>query len=292
MILIADSGSTCTNWALLSVGHVEQLVTNGMNPITTPGSELESSLQHLVLWQQQHICQQSPTQLFFYGAGCGNQPAVERLQTILNKFFPSTKITIEGDLLAACRAACNHQAGRVGILGTGSNACHYDGERILLHQPSLGYLLGDEGSGNHLGRLLIKGYLSGTMPLELRTIFHDTYHLGYTQIIDHLYRQPDVNRFLAGFVPFAAGNQEHPYINNLLHTAFAAFLSEQVTPLQQSSLPLSIVGGVAFQFQEEIKDICRQKEIPLGKILKDPMDGLIRYHLMSLTADNHCTVIP
>lgn len=273
MILIADSGATSTHWAALAGGAVTHYATPGMNPMTTPDGELSHSL--LLLAQ---ACRQQPAQLVFYGAGCGNAAAAARLRQLLGATFPQASIAMETDLMAACRAACGSQTGRVGILGTGSNACCYDGTRLWQSHPSLGYLLGDEGSGNHLGRLLLQGYLNGRMPQALKAMFYDDYHLDYAHIMERLYRQPNVNRFMAGFVPFLARHQEEEYVQALLRRAFGAFYVAQLQPLRQEQLPLYLVGGVAYEFRDMLRQLCRQRAIPLSAIVQDPLEGLVRYH--------------
>ncbi len=274
MILIADSGATSTTWALLTEGRELRYVTLGMNPMTSPDAELDAAAQN-VLQKLPHM----PSQLFFYGAGCGNTLAEERMYRLLSKTFPNTLITVESDMLGACRAMCGATSGRVAILGTGSNVCYYNGTTISKRMPSLGYLLGDEGSGNHIGRLLLKGYLEGSMPEDIKVMFHDHYNMEYAEIIDRIYRRADVSRFLASFVPFVVEQREHPYLQELLNAAFSAFLELLVVPLGHWNEPLHLVGGVAYQFRDEIAALCKQVgNMPLGNIVADPMEGLVHYH--------------
>lgn len=277
MILIADSGATSTNWALLSESGVDKHVTPGMNPVTSPDEELKDSLLQLLQWRPL-----MPQRLFFYGAGCGTAAATQRMHTLLSQTFPLSDITIATDLMAACRAACGDAPGRVGILGTGSNACYYDGVRLWQPHPSLGYLMGDEGSGNHLGRLLLRDYLTKAMPEALSTMFHDTYHLEYTQIMQRLYRQPNANRFMAGFVPFLAQHQSEDYVYALLNEAFHAFLQEQIVPLQHPEAPLHLVGGVACEFRQRLMPLCQRAGVTVASIIKEPLGHLVQYHARQL----------
>ena len=220
----------------------------------------------------------NPVDLFFYGAGCGSNDIQEHLQAMLSAVFLNARCHCEGDLLGACRALCGNQPGMVGILGTGSNLCYYDGQTISLQKVSSGYILGDEGSGNHIGKRLLKDYLEERMPQYLRTMFYDEYRMTAPQLIDRLYSQPRPNRFLASFVPFADRHQDDPYIIAVLEYCFSSFFSQLDFFPGQRALPLNLVGGLAHSFQKQLQRVAVLNGVNLGFLLPNPMPGLIEFH--------------
>lgn len=219
-----------------------------------------------------------PSDVFFYGAGCGNDSGRTLLESLLHEFFPQARVFVETDLLCACRSTCGHHAGRVGILGTGSNACYYDGERIHLSHPSLGYVLGDEGSGCDLGKQLLKDYFRNAMPDDVKILFQDTYCLIYGEVLHQVYRQPEANRYLAHFASFITENMTVEYCRDLFLHAFGSYYQHQVLAVGHEELPLHLVGGVASGMRPLIGDYCRRHHIPLGVIQRDPIMGLSEYH--------------
>ena len=200
MFLLADSGSTKTHWALVHQGQTRELSTEGLNPRLTDESAFLLILRQV---RQDLVCGNPLNAIFFYGAGCGTQQMQQHVGQLLKEVFPKADVAVEGDLLGACRAACGRDPGVVGILGTGSNACFYDGQTIVRQRVSTGFILGDEGSGNHIGRMLLKDYLEERMPEYISSLFHDTYPMSTNEFIDRIYRQPYANRFLASLASFA-----------------------------------------------------------------------------------------
>ena len=272
MILIADSGSTKTHWCSVDGGVVRELVTQGLNPRLTD--------DHTLLTVFRHAREQlgSPDALFFYGAGCGTQEMQQRMASQLSVVFTKATCHCEGDLLGACRALCGDNAGMVGILGTGSNLCYYDGSVIARQRTSTGYILGDEGSGNHIGRRMLKDYLEERMPTHLRAMFHDSYGMTHSQLLDRLYSQPYPNRFLASLTPFAAQHQDDPYITDLLHGCFGSFFNQLDYFDEFRTMPLNLVGGIVRTFLPAIRQAAESHRVTLGTLLPDPMQGLVQYH--------------
>ena len=166
----------------------------------------------------------------------------------------------------------------VGILGTGSNLCYYDGSVIARQRTSTGYILGDEGSGNHIGRRLLKDYLEERMPTHLRAMFHDSYGMTHSQLLDRLYSQPYPNRFLASLTPFAAQHQDDPYITALLHDCFGSFFNQLDYFDAHRNMPLHLVGGIVRTFLPAIRQAAESHRVTLGTLLPDPMQGLVQYH--------------
>lgn len=271
-MLIADSGSTKTHWCSVDGGVVRELVTQGLNPRLTD--------DHTLLAVFHHVRGQlgSPDALFFYGAGCGSQEMQQRMASQLSAVFTKATCHCEGDLLGACRALCGDNAGMVGILGTGSNLCYYDGSVIARQRTSTGYILGDEGSGNHIGRRLLKDYLEERMPTHLRAMFHDSYGMTHSQLLDRLYSQPYPNRFLASLASFAAQHQDDPYITALLHGCFGSFFNQLDYFEEFRTMPLNLVGGIVRTFLPAIRQAAESHRVTLGTLLPDPMQALVQYH--------------
>ena len=281
MILIADSGSTKTHWCSVDGGVVRELVTQGLNPRLTD--------DHTLLTVFRHAREQlgSPDALFFYGAGCGSREMQQRMASQLSVVFTKATCHCEGDLLGACRALCGDNAGMVGILGTGSNLCYYDGSVIARQRTSTGYILGDEGSGNHIGRRLLKDYLEERMPTHLRAMFHDSYGMTHSQLLDRLYSQPYPNRFLASFSHFCYEHKEHPAIQELLYRHFNTFVTRILLQYYQneeekSQMPVGFVGSIAYYYKDILNQVLNDYHLHLGQILQDPIEGLKQYHAADL----------
>ncbi len=274
MILLADSGSTKTHWACLADGEVREWITEGLNPrLTSDEGFLQAFAQ---------ICECLPgrgkeAEVHFYGAGCGTQESQDRVAQLLSQFFTGG-IRVDGDLLGACRATCGTTAGWVGILGTGSNLCYYDGAGITRQRISTGYILGDEGSGNHIGRRLLKDYLEERMPEEISNMFHDTYPMTPDQFIERLYRQSNPNRFLASLATFADHHQQEPYVAAVLEDCFGSFFAQLESYGGRQQQPLHLVGGITRSFPQILAKVAEGKGVTLGQMLADPMPGLIAYH--------------
>lgn len=276
MRLIADSGSTKTTWALVDANHTPTQLfnTTGLNPRTTAEEQFIAIVKSAL---QQLPQDTTLTALTFYSAGCGTSEVKTRVTRYLHNLLPDTDVQVESDMLGACRALCCKTAGMVGILGTGSNACYYNGERVVKQVPSLGYVLGDEGSGNHIGRKLLKSCWDGTMPQELIDSFHKFNPDTLDEVLNHLYRLPHPNRYLATYAPFAAQNRTHPYIHTLLIESFSQYLQQQVVRLNVPDNTLHLVGSVAYTYREEIQEAASPLGLIIGKVLKEPIEGLIAY---------------
>lgn len=276
MIIIADSGSTKTHWCRVDENGVRNLETQGLNPRFT------DSLTRLTEIRHARKALGSPDQVFFYGSGCGTEEMQMSIVSELLIVFLHAECVCEGDLLGACRATCGNNEGMVGILGTGSNLCYYDGKQIVRQRVSTGYILGDEGSGNHIGKRLLKDYLEERMPMNVRNMFYDDYRLTNAQILDQLYLQPFPNRFLATFASFAAQHQEDEYVASVLHDCFSAFFEQLDYFGRHRYTPLNLVGGLVHSFLPTLHQVAERHCVTLGTLMPDPMEGLIRFH------DIHC----
>lgn len=275
MLIVADSGSTKTQWMLVD-GEEERLFeTQGLNPHFTSDEQFLSACQDVQ--RQAGGIVGHDVRLCFYGAGCGSEMMQQRVRQLLLTAFHCSQPAVSGDILGACHAVCGQTAGRVGILGTGSNLCYYDGQTIVRQRISTGFILGDEGSGNHIGRCLLKDYLEQRMPDDLRRQFESQFSYEPGQWLDKLYHQPHPNRFLASLAPFAAGHRDHVYIQHLLQHCFDAFLQQLDFYADLPSSPLHLVGGVAASFAPEIQRSAASAGIQIGLILDYPLPQLVRY---------------
>ena len=200
------------------------------------------------------------------------------MKKALEQYFVTRDIHIHSDLLAAARALCGHEEGIACILGTGSNSCLFDGEKITDNTPSLGYILGDEGSGAHLGRQLVSDCIKKQFSNDLREKFLKKYNLDVATILERVYHTPLPNRWLASLTPFLYENKENPEIQRLLKHCFTQFFQRNTMIYRRSWLPIHVIGGVGVHFATEIKETAESLGLSIGNIVESPMTGLIEYH--------------
>lgn len=281
MMVVADSGSTKTHWAATGRDGVCRLSTEGVNPLHLSEDALGAELRRVAEWiGSVGAGADAPLDVYFYGAGCGTADAVQRMRRSLTQALPAgARVAVESDLLGACRALCGDAPGWVGILGTGANACRYDGRHVACRPLSLGYLLGDEGSGCYIGKRLLTDYLRRTMPEGLRGSFADCLGMDYGEVMQRLYRRPAPNRFLASLAPFAAAHRDEDYVRQLLTHAFEAFLCHLVGGLDEPPTRLSFVGSIAHVFADELRQVCGAHGVEVATIVKEPLPALVDYHL-------------
>lgn len=273
MKIIADSGSTKTEWAIQGDdGKWIRLTTQGLNPRVTSESQFRDVLIEIKKELSTYFMPRQGTaqlSIFFYGAGCGTIEMQHHVEDLLREFFPEAEIEVAGDLLGACRAVSDGKSGVVGILGTGSNACLFDGKHIVRQVTSTGYILGDEGSGNHIGRRLLKDFLTDRMPAEVASEMNTTKE----EAMRRIYGGEYPNRYMASFSPVAYKYRKTEYVRNLLQEVFEAFWREMVCPIADGG-SVRLVGSVADAFQEEIKATA-PKGFQIERIVKSPIDCLI-----------------
>lgn len=279
MILIADSGATKTDWHYGTGGSDRIWIqTEGINPF----HQTEAYIRHIVgeqllprLGETSRAC----TFIYFYGAGCLPSAAL-RVSEALRHFFPEAHIEVESDLLGAARALCQHRAGIACILGTGSNSCLYDGERITQNISPLGYILGDEGSGACLGKHFVADCLKGQFPARLRDALLEELHTDVAGIIERVYRQPQANRFLASIAPFIHRHKDEEEVHTFLLHRFGEFFRRNVLPYPKR-LPVSFTGSVAWHFRTEVEESARSCGLATGTFLQSPIGKLAEYHNLS-----------
>jgi N-acetylglucosamine kinase-like BadF-type ATPase len=274
MTLIADSGSTKTAWCLTdSADYTAQFLTAGINPFYTGYNEIVTELKELSKRLTHTV-----GAIYFYGAGVASPEKADLMTQCCREVFPTATAEACTDLLGAARALCGNAPGIVGILGTGSNSCFYDGQRIADTVPPCGFILGDEGSGAALGKQLVADFLQRRLPQEMHHAFQAHSSLTKDEILEQVYRKPFPNRFLASFTTFLHQHQNHHYVHDLLHKSFDNFLTRHIMHYDCARYPLHLLGSVAFYFQHIIKETAGARNIQLGKIEKTALPGLLLYH--------------
>lgn len=276
MMLIADSGSTKTDWAWIENGTiVHRVTTAGINPVHQGEEDIEKVVEQLFPRKNTSL-----KWVFFYGAGCipEKKGVVEK---VLRKVFPDAdRIEVESDLLGAARAVCQHQEGLACILGTGSNSCLYDGEKIVGNIPPLGYILGDEGSGAVLGKLFLNALFKGALPDGMKEDFLQSSGLSYPEIIQRVYRQPMANRFLASTSLYISEHLDVPALRELVKQNFRDFFHKNIAQYGRHDLPVGAIGSIAYHYRDLLQEVADEEGYKLSTVAKSPMEGLVAYHLM------------
>ena len=275
MKLIADSGSTSTHWYLKNKNKWSLFKTEGYNPYYFSSQEVVQSITSALVEQFQFELIQS---LSFYGAGCSNEQTAGVILSALSTIFPKATIQMGDDLIAASRATAGHERGICCILGTGSNSCVYDGDKIIHKIPSLGYILGDEGSGSQIGKSLITAYFYQELPKDLDQALSKFYPMDKHQIIEGLLQHKTPNRYLASFVGFCIIHQQHPYMQQLIGRCFDDFLGRHVLKYPESrQLPIHFVGSIAQGFERLLGQRLSHHKLRKGKVFKSPFPALLEY---------------
>ncbi|MFV0606968.1 MAG: N-acetylglucosamine kinase [Niabella sp.] len=276
IILIADAGSTKTEWCLLQNGKPKSIITAGISPyflntvqiITLLEKELAPKLKKVI-----------PDYIFYYGTGCTNPDNKKIVKKSLQKLFSTAKIEVTHDVEAAAKGLCINNKGIACILGTGSSSCFYNGKKIITNRPGLGYVLGDEGSGAFLGRKVIQYYMYNTFDEDLRARFDASFVTSGNEILENVYKKPLPNRYLASFARFLADNRGHYMIENIIEDGLNDFFFTHLCKYREAwNYPINFVGGISYGFKDVIKELCHTYNFELGNVLQKPMKGLIQYH--------------
>lgn len=275
-LLIADSGSTKTDWRIIQDGkETHAIATKGMNPFFQTPSEMKTELHSSLL---PHLPVTLFDAIYFYGAGCTPEKSQVVAQTLQQCIKVKDCIEVHSDLLAAARGLCGHQPGIACILGTGSNSCFFDGTAITANVPALGFILGDEGSGANLGKRLVGDLLKNQLDDELKNKFFRQFNTSMAEVIDKVYRQPFPNRYLASLNVFLEQNRTHEGIHRLLVRAFQDFIERNVMQYSYQKYAMNCIGTIAVVYQPELTEAADRCSVKLGKICKSPTEGLIQYH--------------
>jgi len=275
--LVADSGSTKTDWCLLRKGKkTQRFSTQGINPYLQGKEAIAGILKNEIPWDN---AKYGVDKVAYFGAGAANPEKQEFLKEIISSHFGVKDTEVQSDIMAAARALCGDNKGVVCILGTGSASCYYNGKKIKEQRPSLGYIAGDEGGGNYMGKRILQYYAYETFDTELRMAFELLFGNDIREIINKLYHQPNPNRYLASFVTLLKENRGHYMVENIVEDCINDFFHTSILKHRNSwNLPLYFSGSVAFEFKDILQNICEQYELELGEVIKSPMDGLIKYY--------------
>ncbi|MDR0969421.1 MAG: ATPase [Lentimicrobiaceae bacterium] len=277
MFLLIDSGSTKTDYSFLKNGCVKRTFqTSGYNPYYHTPAQITTVLKTEF---PNDLPFDDVTKIVYYGSGCSTETNCLVIADALQFFFKKAHIKVHHDLLAAAHALLGRSEGIACILGTGSNSCYYDGENILENVPSLGFMLGDEGSGATIGRELLKAYFYGEFPEDLAQKFSEMFPLTLDAILTEVYQGKKPSKFIASFAPFAKAHETHPTIKKLLAKVFDAFIDAQLSKYSRyQEVPVGFIGSIAYYFNDSLRERLSNANIQMGTVLPSPSKGLIRYY--------------
>jgi N-acetylglucosamine kinase-like BadF-type ATPase len=279
MILVADSGSSKTDWLLSSPEKEEkQFRTSGLNPYFLTEKEIAKIVQE----QLPELVGMSGeiTEIYFFGAGCSSPDRHEIVSNALSSVFTKAYISVDSDLLGCAYATCGHEKGLCCVLGTGSNISFFDGEDIHEGKHGLGFVLGDEGAGTWFGRALITDFLYGKMPAAISEKFNEEYHLDKETVIKKVYQTANANTYLASFSRFLSKVRSSGYAQDLLRKGLLEFVETNIKSYPQyHTYKCHFVGSIAYVFSEELKAVCNENDITIGKIMQEPVHDLMAFIL-------------
>lgn len=279
MKLIAESGSTRTEWALVEDNHlVQRVFTEGLNPFFQTRREISRSVR---LGPPESFFKKKLDQVYYYGAGCSSYEKKNILGASLVAQF-KTPIQVESDLLAAARGLFKCEAGIACILGTGSNSCFYDGKIIVKNVKAAGYILGDEGSGAVLGKLFLADLLKGLAPKELANEFHEKFRISVNDVMESVYNLPFPNRFLGTIAYFLGDYMDNEYVYNLLTNNLRSFFNRNVCQYDYINYPIRFVGSLAYAYPDILQEVAQEFGVEIDVIEETPMNGLIEFHSMNI----------
>lgn len=279
MYIIADSGSTKTQWCVVDAqGVATSYYTSGINAVMMTSDSIKAVLTEEYTGPKEGI-----EAVYFYGAGCGPSfpAATATLAEVVNEFFGCSKLEATSDLVASARAVCGHEAGIACILGTGANSCYYDGNEIVKNVRPLGFILGDEGSGAVMGKKLLADVLKGLFPEDLTKLFYEDYPYEYIDFINNVYNKPrpQPNRFMASMTRFLSKHIDRPECVKIVEQSFTEFVERNILQYEQAKeCPISFVGSIAYYFRPQLEKVLNAYGLKLGNISQVPMEGLVEYH--------------
>jgi N-acetylglucosamine kinase-like BadF-type ATPase len=281
MILIADSGGSKIDWRLIQKnGSVDQANSAGFNPYYQNIDDLKKNVNESVLPK----VNEKVNKIFFYGAGVSSVKNQLTIKSAFMEFFPEAQIEIGWDLLAAARALCGHEPGIACIMGTGSNSCLYDGEKIVANVANLGWILADEGSGADIGMKFLIDYLREKMPASIAEQFKKRVPLSREEFLEKVYQQERPSSFLASFAKFIFQHLDNPYCYKLVYDSFAEFFENNVMKYENyKNLKVHFTGSISFYFSDILRQVANDKGITVKNILEGPISGLTLFHQHDLS---------
>lgn len=276
-ILIADSGSSKTDWSLIGKNkRVRHFQTSGLNPFFRTEEDCHRLLREEL---KLNPAKEDIGRIVFYGAGVKSKKQATFIEKVLQKHFGVKQTEAHSDMLAAARATSGNEKGVCCILGTGSNSCFYNGKKIMIQNPSLGFIIGDEGSGTYLGKRVLQYYFYNTFDDDLKAAFKNKYGDDLSDILHKVYKDPLANRYLASFTQFLIEQRGHYMVENIIEDAFIDFHQRHVLKYRESwKYPIHFIGTVAYEFRDIISSLHEQYGLETGQIQKSPQEGLVRYH--------------
>ena len=274
-VLVGDIGSTSGDWALLSTQGSQYFSSSGFNPTAHQPSQFEGLAKTLLEQDCKDVIK-----IYYYGAGVNSQESRDVVNGLFEKVLPGAEVVVASDILGAARAVCQDSAGVVAILGTGSNACSYDGEQINASAVNLGYLLADEGGGYDIGKRLLRSYLYDQMPVHLAEKFKLMLPGGSAALVQHLYGHEAPNRFIASHAKFAIENRTDMYVKTIVRSAFQSFIHAHLIKYE-SLHKIHFVGSIASYFCGELGEVLAEARLALGEVIQKPIEGLANYHQRS-----------
>ena len=275
--LIADSGATKAEWCLIQGKKRKTIFTQGISPYFLNAEQISQILVNELL---PFIGKTAIHEIYYYGTGCINTTNASIVKRALKNVFPTAdNVEVTHDVMAAARGLYGDDKGVACILGTGSSTCYYNGKKITNNKPGLGYVLGDEGSGACLGKKVIQYYLYETFDEELKGRFELKFNTSKDIILENVYKRPMANRYLASFTPFLSENRGHYMVENIIEDSLNDFFFLHICKFRESwTQPVSFVGGISYYFKDVLQELCNSYEFTMGRILKNPMEGLSEYH--------------
>ncbi|MBK7666986.1 MAG: hypothetical protein IPJ32_06270 [Sphingobacteriaceae bacterium] len=278
LTLIADSGSTKTDWVLIDRKQIlSNLKTIGFNPYFQTKDQISLEIkEHLKPFLKEHISKIE--HVYYYGAGCSKEVNCNIVLDGIHNALDLKNIDIHHDLLAAARALCGQKPGIASILGTGSNSCLYDGKNVIENVPSVGYLFGDHGSGANIGLTFIQAYFDDELPKKIKDDFEASgYHR--EEILNNVYKKPMPSRYLASVNKFVSENIKDAYVRKVVKNCFVEFFHKQIGKYSNSrEYTVNSVGSIGFYYKDILAEVANEEGYKLGKVIKSPIDGLVEYH--------------
>ncbi|MBK0383293.1 N-acetylglucosamine kinase [Pedobacter sp. SD-b] len=276
MLLVADGGSSKTDWILLNQDQsIERFHTGGLNPFFTTEKEIIKSLQH---FQPFKPIAEKITELYFFGAGCSSPDRRELVSNALTGIFKNAFVSVESDTLGSAIATCKDKPGFSCVLGTESNISFFDGKEVFPSKLGLGYILGEEGSGTYFGKILLTDFLYGNAPEEILRSFDETYRINKDMVIKNLYQKPFPNYFIASFAQFMGKHLDHPYVQELLLKGFDDFITTHIRSYPNyKEYYAHFVGSISFYFKDYLKLACTKHQVNIGTIIEKPIEELFTW---------------
>ncbi|ASK31822.1 ATPase [Chryseobacterium sp. T16E-39] len=279
MVAIVDGGSTKCDWVILDDFKKVFMKTEtiGFNPNNIAAELIVPEIEKNI---NLSAVRNSITKVFFYGSGCGIPENCATIERELSKFFTKADVLAKEDLMAAAYAAYTGKPAIVCILGTGSNSCYFDGKNLKIKLPSLGFLIGDEGSGSAIGKQLVRRFFMQKLPKDLHEEFEDTYHLTIEDALKNMYHTSRPNAYLANFNKFVVERKDHPYFQKMVFEEMKNFFEYQVLPYEESQeAEINFIGSIAYYYEETLRSAAAELNLNVGKIVQKPIESLVNYHI-------------